>query len=1065
MKKMKNYCYCYTATLLLLLSGPLKSQVTFQKNYGSNADEVATWVANTATGYIVAGTTTNNNNQDGFLLNLDFSGQVIWQKQFGGSGTDRLNAVYQAPDGFIVLGETNTYGAGGFDAWILKVSNTGNLIWSRTLGDADRDEGGLGLVQVSGNRILVSGSTTPIGTTGFNSYFHLLNNMGQSIWSKRVESGSTGNLLRSNYVDNGVIYASGGAEQDGAYLQLNLETGDFIGGRSYIGSSTEALYYQQPTVDGNLLLCDHTWSAFGGAQMAMWVQKVTPIGQTIWSRVYRIPNQNLRGRIEDVGDDNYLLTPHNSTLNAGSDAMLVKINDLGMIQWARNYGRPGRDWLYKSQLAADGGYISVGAITNAAGNLDVLVIKTDDLGLVDGCCIKNVNILAQGYTHSNLAFTFTNSTWAQAASTATQQNTPNFQVLDYCASIPVDTSFEFQLCPNQPFTYNGIDYFAPNTISDTLTGQSGCDSIVHYNLRLLPKFEVFFDIALCPNEPFTFNGVDYFAPGLVSDTSTTLLGCDSINHYGLLLLPHSEDTVNISLCPDEPFTLHGANYFAPGTVSDTLANEFGCDSIVHYNLLLLPKVEVFNDIGLCPGEPFTFNGVDYFAPGLVSDTLSSIAGCDSIIYYGLLLLPHSEQTLSVSLCPNEPFSFNGTNYFAPGIVSDTLANEFGCDSIIHYNLLLLPQPTRAVSIKLCPGETVVIAGQTYTQPATVVVTVPAAIGCDTLVTYTLSSQLPAPSVVSVQCPGDISVIVDPGMAPTVVNYSLPTASSNCPCPGLSLNLTSGLASGELFPNGITQVCYNAVDACGNNKTCCFKVTVREFQPCDVKVIGCMRYELLTITADAIQQKTYRIKVTNSCPNKMIYSAFQLPNGVTAVSPANLSVFTADSDRKYEVRNPNFTPFYSIRFKSIADSIANGQSDIFEYTLPPQSAPNYIHVTTRLATQLFFESHLNTFYCPIGITPTGNRNEEEAVEMTGQELALFPNPNDGALWVDLGKWNGKGLQYRIFNTQGQRILESNAFADDALLRIELPSGMPNGLYFFELSGENGQKETLRFVLQR
>ncbi len=226
----------------------------------------------------------------------------------------------------------------------------------------------------------------------------------------------------------------------------------------------------------------------------------------------------------------------------------------------------------------------------------------------------------------------------------------------------------------------------------------------------------------------------------------------------------------------------------------------------------------------------------------------------------------------------------------------------------------------------------------------------------------------------------------------------------------------------------------------------------------------MRYELLSITADASQNKTYRIKVTNNCANKLTYTAIQLPNAVVAVAPANLSVFTADSGRKYDVRNPNYSPFYSIRFKSTTDSIANGQSDIFEYILPPLSSPNYIHITTRLEPQMFLEAHLNTFYCHVGVTPSGNRSEAGDLELE-QQVTLFPNPSDGTLWVDLGKWTGKGVNYRIFNTQGRQMLANTSAAADEQLRIELPNGMPNGLYFFELLRENGEKETLRFVLQR
>jgi len=49
------------------------------------------------------------------------------------------------------------------------------------------------------------------------------------------------------------------------------------------------------------------------------------------------------------------------------------------------------------------------------------------------------------------------------------------------------------------------------------------------------------------------------------------------------------------------------------------------------------------------------------------------------------------------------------------------------------NQVPLPHP-----ITLCPGESVTINGQTYTQPGTVLDTLPGIQGCDTLVTYTIS---------------------------------------------------------------------------------------------------------------------------------------------------------------------------------------------------------------------------------------------------------------------------------------------------------------------------------------
>lgn len=56
-----------------------------------------------------------------------------------------------------------------------------------------------------------------------------------------------------------------------------------------------------------------------------------------------------------------------------------------------------------------------------------------------------------------------------------------------------------------------------------------------------------------------------------------------------------------------------------------------------------------------------------------------------------------------------------------------------------------------------------------------------------------------------------------------VFYTLPTATDNCGNP--TVELTSGLASGSLFPAGINTVTYMATDECGNSAECSFTVTV------------------------------------------------------------------------------------------------------------------------------------------------------------------------------------------------------------------------------------------------
>jgi len=279
----------------------------------------------------------------------------------------------------------------------------------------------------------------------------------------------------------------------------------------------------------------------------------------------------------------------------------------------------------------------------------------------------------------------------------------------------------------------------------------------------------------------------------------------------------------------------------------------------------------------------------------------------------------------------------------------------------------------------------------------------------------------------------------------------------------------------------------------DNPDCTATVTVNPPAPCsspnppgtvcDEKVIACMKYELLGISLDAAKNRTYSIRVTNNCTNKMIYTAFGLPDGVVALDPPNNSVYTAPSGREYDVRNPNFSPFYSIRFKSKLDSISNGQSDVFSYTLPQQSAPDYIHVVTRVYPKIFYEAYLNTFDCvpvfgpkPAASVQTAQETafaeemEKVRFKTSGQSVStenlfVYPNPTEGILYADLSAWAGQTVNVSVLNGQGQRVFAASAAAGDEPYSIDMAGHLPNGLYFLEVTPAESERQVRKFVLQR
>ncbi len=67
------------------------------------------------------------NRADLSILKLDAQGNIIWGKIFDGGRKEKGTAIQQTKDGgFIVAGETNSFGAGKREWWVLKLDSNGN---------------------------------------------------------------------------------------------------------------------------------------------------------------------------------------------------------------------------------------------------------------------------------------------------------------------------------------------------------------------------------------------------------------------------------------------------------------------------------------------------------------------------------------------------------------------------------------------------------------------------------------------------------------------------------------------------------------------------------------------------------------------------------------------------------------------------------------------------------------------------------------------------------------------------------------------------------------------------
>ncbi|MBM3321940.1 T9SS type A sorting domain-containing protein [candidate division WOR-3 bacterium] len=107
-----------------------RGDTIWTRTYGGASYDVASSVQQTRDGgYIVAGyTPSQSGRQDAWLIKTDSFGDTLWTRTFGGENWDYAFAVQQTQDdGYILAGWTESFGAGGSDAWLIKTDSLGNV--------------------------------------------------------------------------------------------------------------------------------------------------------------------------------------------------------------------------------------------------------------------------------------------------------------------------------------------------------------------------------------------------------------------------------------------------------------------------------------------------------------------------------------------------------------------------------------------------------------------------------------------------------------------------------------------------------------------------------------------------------------------------------------------------------------------------------------------------------------------------------------------------------------------------------------------------------------------------
>lgn len=283
------------------------------------------------------------------------------------------------------------------------------------------------------------------------------------------------------------------------------------------------------------------------------------------------------------------------------------------------------------------------------------------------------------------------------------------------------------------------------------------------------SFDPVQSFATCNNAVFSFTPSDYFtylwqmpngqthsgdtliiSPVTAADTGVyqvtkviTINGCTDTTYtdYHLTLGIQVRDTVHF--CLGNSVSIGTNTYTLPGIYTDTLVAVGGCDSIVTNHLIEVLPVADTVQVSLCQGDSLLIGGIYRYVSGFYADSVLNLGGCYDVTVTDLRVQPATD-TVQVSICNGEGYTWGNTTYQTAGTYTEVFVSALGCDSIRVLALSIRDYAQHKFVENICPGEYFVFGADTLTQTGVYADTLSTAT-CDSIVTLYLY-VVPGPSV-------------------------------------------------------------------------------------------------------------------------------------------------------------------------------------------------------------------------------------------------------------------------------------------------------------------------------
>jgi len=373
---------CITSSCRKTEEGP---EVVWEKTFGGlNIDEGHSVQQTSDGGYIVAGYTKSfgAGGNDVYLIKTDANGDTLWARTYGGASDDYGKWVQQTFDGgYIIAGWTWSFGECG-DVYLVKTDAHGDILWTKTYGGTNVDEG-YSVQQTSDGGYIIVGQTHSFGASSGDIFLIKTDVNGEILWIKAY-GGTNSDDGRSVQQTSGggyiVVGFTGPLSQNknDVYLIRTDLNGDTIWTKTYGGTGDDVGYSVLQTSEGGYIVTGHT-SSLGAGGADVWLLRIDADGDTLWTKTYGGSSNDYGESVQQTSDGGYVIVgwSYSFSMSDYAKVYLVKTDENGDVIWTRTYG--GVNYVYgrSVQQAMDGGYIVTGNILVLEDSeADVYLLKT-----------------------------------------------------------------------------------------------------------------------------------------------------------------------------------------------------------------------------------------------------------------------------------------------------------------------------------------------------------------------------------------------------------------------------------------------------------------------------------------------------------------------------------------------------------------------------------------------------------------------------------------------------------------------------------------------------------------